>query len=205
MPGPPKAPPVVCLLGGMGSGKSAVAAELARRGGRVISGDQLGHEALRQPAIREAVVQRWGLEVLDEKGNINRQRLGAIVFADPAQRRALETLVHPWIGRRLAEEIAAAKSDPACRLIVVDAAILLEAGWDCNCEVIVFVHAPRSVRLRRLAQARGWSEQEVNARARAQLPLARKISRADFVIDNEGPLETLTRQIDELLARLGAG
>jgi dephospho-CoA kinase len=198
-------PPVVCLVGGMGSGKSAVAEELARRGARVISGDRLGHEALRQPAIRDAVVQRWGPDVLDEEGNISRPRLGAVVFGDPQERRALEALVHPWIGRRIEEEVAAARADPACRLVVVDAAILLEAGWDRCCGYVVFVHAPRAVRLKRLAQARGWTEKEVDARMRAQLPLARKVGRADFVIDNGGSLETLARQIDDLLDRLGAG
>src|SRR3954466_9621810 len=99
---------VIGLIGGIGSGKSRVAAEFVRHGARVVSGDQAGHEALRQPEIRSRVVERWGPEVLDEKGEINRRRLGAMVFADPTELRALEALVFPWIERRLRVEIDAA-------------------------------------------------------------------------------------------------
>jgi dephospho-CoA kinase len=199
-PGHRPGPLVIGLIGGMGSGKSQVAAELARRGARVISGDQLGHEALREPEILSQVVKRWGPAVLDQDGRIDRKRLGAVVFADPHQRRALEALVFPWIGARMSEELTAAKG--ACGLVVIDAAVMLEAGWDPNCDVIVYVHAPRSVRLKRLAEQRGWSEMEVNRRAQAQLSLTEKASRADFVLENSGDRKQLGTQIDELLRQL---
>src|SRR5260370_42696795 len=86
---------VIGVIGGMGSGKSQVAAELAKRGARVISGDRLGHEALRQPEIRSQILERWGGGILDEKQEIDRRRLGAIVFADVGERRKLEALVFP--------------------------------------------------------------------------------------------------------------
>src|SRR5579884_1022824 len=107
------AKPVIGLVGGIGSGKSAAAAAFARRGGRLIVGDDVGHLALRQPDIREAVVRRWGKELLGDDGEIVRRRLGAIVFADAGERRALEEIVHPWIRRRIEEEIARAQADPA--------------------------------------------------------------------------------------------
>src|SRR5689334_1195329 len=94
-------PPVVGLIGGMGSGKSLVAEVFCRRGATLISGDQLGHEALRQPEIYSEVVRRWGTGVLEPDGAISRRRLAAIVFGDPKERRALETLVFPWITRRI--------------------------------------------------------------------------------------------------------
>jgi dephospho-CoA kinase len=193
--------PVLCLIGGIGSGKSRVAAELERRGGRVVSGDQLGHEALRQEEIRRQVVGRWGTKVLDEHGEVSRKALGTIVFADPTERRDLEELVFPWIGRQLEAAVAAAKEDPAVRFVVVDAAVILEAEWNRSCDRIVYVHAPRAVRLKRLAQ-RGWTEEGADARARVQLPLAEKVSRAHEVVDNSGSLEELGRQLDELLGRL---
>src|SRR5438309_989747 len=96
--------PVIGLVGGMGSGKSLVAAELARRGGHVISGDQLGHEALQQPLIRAQIKQHWGTEVFDEGENIDRRKLGARVFSDARERKALEALVFPFIERRITEE-----------------------------------------------------------------------------------------------------
>jgi len=131
---PARRVPVIGLLGGIGSGKSQVAALLARRGARVIAGDELAHEVLRQPAIRDAIAARWGRGMLDEQGQVQRRRLGAIVFADSCERRALEAMVHPWIQGRIARQVAAAREDPAVRLIVLDAAVMLEAGWDDVCD-----------------------------------------------------------------------
>src|SRR5262245_29869148 len=88
-------PLVIGLVGGIGAGKSAVAAEFARRGARVIAGDVLGHEALRQPEVRAAIIRRWGPGVLDEHGQVDRKKVAAIVFADPDQRKALEEMTHP--------------------------------------------------------------------------------------------------------------
>jgi len=96
--------PVLGLIGGIGSGKSSVAAEFAKCGACVIAADQLGHEALRQPSIKEKVLARWGRET-ETDGEIDRRKLGQIVFADPKQRRELEALVHPWIKRRIEEEL----------------------------------------------------------------------------------------------------
>ena len=195
--------PVVGLIGGIGSGKSWVAEALARHGAYVVSGDQLGHEALRQPEILARVAQRFGAGVLDEEGKVNRRRLGALVFADPVGLRALEALVFPYIERGLEREIARAQVDPNVSLIVLDAAVLLEAGWNKHCNGVVYVHAPRAVRLARLAGQRRWSAKEVAARENAQMPLTEKVTRADYVVDNSGPPEQLEAQIGRLLDQLG--
>lgn len=192
--------PVIGLIGGMGSGKSTLAAELARRGARVLSGDQFGHDALRQAAIRDQVVARWGAEVLDEGGEINRRALAARVFASVEERTALEQISFPWIERRFREEIDAARNDPLVALIVLDAAILLEAGWDKLCDWIVCIQAPREERLKRLAAQRQWTPADVAAREAAQLPLADKVARADVVLDNTGSPEQLSRQAEAVLA-----
>ncbi|MBV9122364.1 MAG: dephospho-CoA kinase [Planctomycetes bacterium] len=198
-----KAKLVVGLIGGMGSGKSRVAAEFARHGARVVAGDPLGHEGLRQPELREQVVQRWGPGVLGADGEIDRRKLAAKVFADPVELRALERILFPWIERRLAEEIDRAQHDPTVSLIVVDAAVMLEAGWDRNCDLLVYVHAPRDERWRRLAQQRGWNAKEVEEREQAQLPLTEKVRRADVTVDNSGSAESLARQVADLLGRWG--
>jgi dephospho-CoA kinase len=195
--------PVVGLIGGIGSGKSQVAVALVRHGAYLISGDQLGHEALRQPDIKAQVVQRFGPEIVDEQDNISRRRLGALVFADAGQRRALEELVFPWIERRIGEEIARARTDPNIALIILDAAIMLEAGWSKCCNRLVYVHTPRAVRLARLAGQRGWSAKEVAARENAQMSLTDKVTRADYVVDNSGPPEELERQVKDLLRTWG--
>jgi dephospho-CoA kinase len=193
----PKA--VIGLVGGIGSGKSRVASLLRDRGGRVIAGDDLGHEALRQTAIRDEITNRWGKELLDASGQINRRHLAAIIFADAEQRHALEAIVHPWIKQRMRDEVANAQMDGKVRFVVVDAAILLEAGWNDLCDRLVFVDAPAEIRRRRIAEQRGWTAAEVQARERAQLPLTAKAVQADYTLDNAGSLESLTRQVDGLL------
>jgi len=130
---------VVGLIGGIGSGKSRVAAAFAGYGARVISGDTLGHEALDQPQIKKKVAERWGSRVLDRQGKIDRPALGTIVFADAAERKELEALVHPYIKGRLAEEIAAARANKDVNLILVDAAVMVEAGWSEHCDRILFL------------------------------------------------------------------
>src|SRR5262249_40180134 len=135
------------------------------------------------------------------EGEIDRKAVARIVFADPAERQALEAIVHPWIGRRVREEVAAAQADPGAALVVLDAAGILEAGWNNVCDWLLYVHAPRAVRLRRLAEQRGWSPKEVEARESAQLSLTDKVTRADCAVDNSGPPDHTTRQVDDLLRR----
>jgi dephospho-CoA kinase len=196
---------VIGLIGGIGSGKSLVAAEFARRGAAIIAGDQLGHQALRQPAVKEQVVKRWGKGMLDDSGEIDRRKLGRVVFADQKELRALEGITFPWIERGIEDGIRTARADPQAALVVLDAAVLLEAGWNRYCDRIVYVHAPRARRLERVARQRGWSEKEVDARARAQWPLTDKVSRADDVVDNSrSPAET-ARQVQALLGCWGLG
>ncbi len=195
--------PVIGLVGGMGSGKSLVAEVLAASGGKIVSGDLLGHEALRQPGIQAQVVQRWGTGVLDANGAVDRRRVGPIVFADPKQRQALESLVFPWIGRRIQEEIESGQQDPKVAFLILDAAIMLETGWSDVCDRLIFVDAPREARLRRLAQQRGWTAEEVDAREKAQMPLTEKKQRADIVLENSGSSEQLQRQVHDLLERWG--
>ena len=193
---PPKV--VLGLVGGIGSGKSVVARLLAERGGCVISADPIAHEALRDPEIRARVLQRFGPEVLGADGEIDRSRLATPVFADEKARRELESWVFPWVGIRSAERIAQANADPAIRFMVLDAPVLLEAGWKNLCDRIIYIDAPRAVRLARLAQ-RGWTYEQVMVRERAQLPLAEKARLADAAVDNGGALEATARQIDHLL------
>lgn len=194
--------PVVGLIGGIGSGKSLVAGYLAELGARVIDADKIGHEALRQPEVREQAIHRWGPAILTEEGNIDRRKLGRIVFADASERRALEAMVHPWIGRRIHEQLTHAQHDPQARFVVLDAAILLETGWDRVCDYVIYVDSPRAERLQRLQAQRGWNEKEVTAREGSQLPLEEKRGRADAIVDNSGDPAQTRRQVEQLVKKL---
>lgn len=189
------------IVGGIGSGKSLVAEAFRKHAGYLIPADQLGHEALRQADIRSRAVERWGTGILNEHGEADRQKIGAIVFASADELRALEVMVFPYIEKRIEEEIAQARCQPDVKFIILDAAILLETGWQRNCDKVVFVDAPREVRLARLREKRGWSEQEVNRREAVQMPLDEKKRHADAVIVNDAGPDKVARQVQDLLVQ----
>jgi dephospho-CoA kinase len=194
--------PVLGLVGGIGAGKSTVANALARHGGKVVAADPLGHEALEQPDIRARVLDIWGgRDILTLQGTIDRKKLGRIVFPSPVERSRLEHLVHPYIEGRIKEEVAKAQADPAAKFVVLDAAIMLEAGWADVCDKLIFVDAPRSVRLARVQGQRGWTDQDLANREAVQMPCDKKKERADAVIDNGGPPEATGAQVDQLVRK----
>jgi len=189
---------VIGLLGGVASGKTFVAEQLARLGASVLDADRAAHEVLRLPQIEQAVRDRWGAEVFGPDGRIDRASLARIVFADPPlgpqERKHLESLTHPEIGRLLKRQVQALAAS-GHRVAVLDVPLLLEAGWDRCCDKLVFVEVPRQVRLSR-ALARGWSEKAFAAREDAQESLDLKRMRADVVLDNSGSSEYTRAQVE---------
>jgi dephospho-CoA kinase len=192
-------------VGGIGSGKSLVARILVERGGTLIAADQAGHDALLQPQIRDGIVTRWGAELLDEQGFVDRRILGKIVFSDPSQRRELEQLVFPWIENRLKQQIQDAFSDARTSFVVLDAAIMFEAGWNEVCDSIVYIDAPREVRLERVVKQRGWTAEEFFQREAAQWPPETKKPLAQAVIDNSGSESATRTQVEQLLRQWNLG
>jgi dephospho-CoA kinase len=198
----PKRKPVIGLVGGIGAGKSTVAAALVRHGGRVIAGDPLGHEALEEPEIRERVAGAFaGRDILTADGSVDRKKLGRVVFPSPVERSRLEHLVHPYIEERIRQEIDKAMADPSVKFVVLDAAIMLEAGWDDVCDKLIYVDAARPVRLARVQNQRGWTDVDLANREAVQMPPEKKKERADAVIDNGGAPEATIAQVDQLLKR----
>ena len=189
--------PVIGLIGGIGSGKSLAAGLLAERGAFVIDADTVGHALLNQRPVRELVIAKFGEGILapsedDQPGPvIDRRALGAIVFSDPEALRALEAILHPRMRDTFARAIARTVRRGRASAVVLDAAILLEAGWDRLCDRILFIDVSRDCRLARLQQQRGWTEDVLDARERAQWPLEPKRTRADAVVSNEGSPEEL--------------
>lgn len=192
--------PVLGLIGGIGAGKSTAAACFAARGGFVVDCDRLGHVALDLPQVKRQLVDRWGEPVLNPDGTANRRAIGGIVFHTPGEREWLEGVVFPVIGDLARAEIARAEADPAVRFVVLDAAVLLEAGWGPMCDKVVYVDAPREVRLARLAARSRWTAADLTAREAAQWPAERRKAAAHAVIVNDGPLEQLQERVDQTLA-----
>jgi dephospho-CoA kinase len=194
---PSSTKPIIGITGGIGAGKSTVARILSQLGCFVVDSDDLARQALLDPVVLETLVLWWGRGILDPQGQIDRRAIAGIVFTRPAERKRLESLVHPWIEkRRLARFKTAPDAAPA---LVIDAPLLVEAGIDEQCDAVIFVNSDRSVRLDRLTQNRGWSDRELNQREESQLPLDAKRSRADYVIDNDGDLPSLTGRVRQTL------
>jgi dephospho-CoA kinase len=193
------AKPIIGIIGSIGAGKSLIASELARLGGFLITADALGHEGLRSPAIKSQVRARWGDGILKPDGEIDRRKLGGIVFADAKERQALEGMQFPFIGARVREEIAKGERDLAARFIVLDAAVLLEAGWKNECDRLLFVDAPRATRLARLRQNRNWTEQELDNRERSQMSLDEKRHAADVILVNGGSSADAAEKVRTIL------
>lgn len=196
--------PVVGLIGGIGSGKSLAAASLAERGATLLDADAIGHVLLDQSPSRDRVLERFGEQILapwTEEGvrrPIDRRALGALVFARPEALRDLEAILHPAMRKTFEKAIGRESRRGKVPAIVLDAAILYEAGWDTLCDAVVFVDASPETRLARLEASRGWTAEVLAAREKAQGPLEEKRRQADHVLPNEGTPEALEVAIRNL-------
>lgn len=190
------------LTGNIGSGKSTVARLLAGRGVPVVDADLIAREVVLpgRPALAEIAARFPG--VVSARGVLDRKALGARVFADEGERRALNAIVHPRIAEETAARMArlAAEQQP---LAIYEAALIVENGMQGGLAGLILVTAPQEVQLARLRARDGLTEADAKARIAAQLPQAEKARLADFVIDNAGPPEALVAQVDALLDKLG--
>jgi len=191
---------LVGLTGGIGAGKSAVAARLAELGAVVIDSDQLAREVVAPGTEGLAeVVATFGPGVLGPDRALDRPALGRLVFADPAGRQRLERIVHPLVRARTAHLVAAA---PAGSVVVNDVPLLVEAGLADTFELVVVVLARVPTRLKRLVEGRGMSEAEARARIAAQASDEQRRAVADVVLENDGTLAELCAAVDQLWLRL---
>jgi dephospho-CoA kinase len=188
---------LVGLTGGIGSGKSTVARMLEERGAIVFDADVLAREAVAPGTPgHDAVVERFGPNVLLPGGGIDREALASIVFADPAARRDLEAIVHPGVRRLFAEGCERYQHTDA--VVVFSAPLLVETGMHTAFDVLIVVTASPERQVERLLRDRGMSESAARARIEAQLPLERKAEVADVIVDNDGPIDELEGQVDRV-------
>ncbi len=195
---------VIGVTGGIASGKSFVSSELARSGGAVIDVDRVARDLVEpgQPSLT-AIVREFGAEFLRPDGTLDRRALGRLVFSDPEALRRLDAIMFPAMRRAVRERMR--RASRSCDPIVVDAAVLYEAGLDKLVGHVVAVTAAEATRVARIMARDGLSREEALERVRAQAGLEEKARRADFVIDNSGSREETKKQVERVLGQLGIG
>jgi dephospho-CoA kinase len=193
---------VLGVTGGIGSGKSTVAALLRKRGARVVDADAVVRDLYAGGDLPAAIAARFGPGVLDTAGAVDRKALGAMVFADAERRRELERLVHPAVRREALARLAAWRREGFRGIAVLDAALLVESDFEYPLDALLVVTAPRRVRLDRL-ERRGLPREEAERRMGAQADDDAKRARADFVVENGGTVGDLEREVERVLRELG--
>jgi dephospho-CoA kinase len=190
----------VGLTGGIASGKSTVSSILRELGAVVIDADQIAREVVAKgtPGLA-AVVEAFGPEMLTPEGDLDRPRMGALVFGDEAARRRLEGIVHPLVFERYAELEAAA---PAAAIVVHDIPLLVESGRAAEFDAVIVVDAPEELQLERMVRDRGWTEEDGRSRIAAQATREQRRAVATYLIENTGTREDLRRQVTEVFAEL---
>ncbi len=193
---------LVGLTGGIGSGKSTVAARFAERGAEVIDADAIAREVVEPggPAL-PALVERFGEGILQDDGRLDRRALAAVAFADDRSRADLDRLTHPHVAGRIASriaEIGGREGARADQIVVVDHPLLIETQQTARFDAVVAVLAPRDVRLARLCENRGLDRADVEARMRAQVDDAARRAAATHLIDNSADLDDLNDQVDAI-------
>jgi len=196
----PRRIPLIGVAGGIASGKSLITEQLRNRGAAVIVADLAAHNVLKLEEIKAVARERWGDAIFGSDGEIDRPRLGKIVFAPPpegpAELEYLEHLVHPRVRQLIRQQIDELTSQPNTRAIVLDVPLLFESGWNTFCDTILFVDAPRGARLERAGE-RGWSAEEFDRREAAQLAVESKRQQSSHVIDNSGSKQSSQEQVDK--------
>ena len=185
------------LTGGIATGKSYVLEQFRRRGVPCLDSDELAHGVTAAGTeATAAIAERFGREVLAPDGSVNRAKLGPIVFADPAARRALEAIVHPAVYRSLSAAVRAFELS-GDSLMVADIPLLFETGAETQFDRVIATACPPPLQLARLVE-RGLSETAARQRLAAQWPTENKTARGDFVIHTDGAFADTERQVDEV-------
>jgi dephospho-CoA kinase len=205
-PDPPDRSPVIGVTGGIGAGKTSFARELERLGCRVIDADAVARILLdSRPDLRSEIAKAFGPSVVDASGNLIRSALGRIVFSDDESLHRLNGIVWPPLIRALADEIGRARiADPAA-VIVVDMAVLFEAGCEHLFDAVIDVQAPMEARIRRVMAARGWDRETVLDRMAGQMAPDERARRSDWTIRNDGSQEDLRREAVEWYRKTTSG
>ncbi|KQR85228.1 dephospho-CoA kinase [Microbacterium sp. Leaf179] len=195
--------PLLALTGGIASGKSTISGFLAAKGAVVVDADAIVRE-VQAPGtpVLDGIAAEFGPEVLRADGSLDRAALGARVFGHPDRLAALNALVHPAVRAESVRRFRAALDADPEAVVVYDVPLLAEARAGDEWDLVVVAHAPAAVRVRRLVETRGMSEDDARARIASQVSDDERLALADVVIDTAADLDATRRQVDELWARV---
>lgn len=188
---------IVGLTGGIGTGKSTVAALFRKLGFTIFDADILAHDLVKPGSTAfTLVIDAFGQSVVTETGELDRKKVADIVFNDPEKRKILENILHPLIIGKILEQVEQSFE----KIVIIVAPLLIESGLDTECDMVIVVTASENTCIRRTIERDSTDAKEVIARIKAQLPSDLRLQRADLVITNDGSLEELEDRV-----RLAAG
>lgn len=190
--------PVIGLLGGPCSGKSAAAHILAGLGCAVISADELAHEQLEENQTRQALRKAFGDKFFDNAGRLDKRKLSEIVFANRANVEKINSIIHPPVLEKTQRLIERYKIDEQVRAIVLDVPLLVETGWEKNCDILIFIDSDEDKRLQRAAKKGDYFVKQLKKRENYQISLDKKADIAQYIIRNNSGLSALAEQVTKV-------
>jgi len=192
--------PVIGLVGAVGSGKSTVADEFGKLGCGVVKADVLNHQILREKNVVAQVVMWWGDKVLDGCGGVSRDKIGEIVFDNPEELARLTKLVHPRILELQRLMVQGYMANPAVKAIVLDVPLLVEVGWEKQCDCLVYVEVAEAIRRGRLREKRGWGLEKIKKIENLQIVLDKKAKMSEYVVSNSSDIPDLALQVAKIFS-----
>ncbi len=194
--------PIIGILGGIGAGKSTVAAEFVKLGCEKIDADEIAHKVLARKEVVEKIVNFFGKAILDSKEKIDRNKLADIVLAGSDDLSLLNRIVHPLVLARTEELINRHNRNTNVKAIVLDMPLLAEIGWDKRCDKLVFIDCRRQLRLARMRKKTGFNENRLKIRESFQISLDKKVAIADNILYNNSGFSALVKQVAEVFTSI---
>jgi dephospho-CoA kinase len=193
---------IIGIVGGMCSGKSTAARELAKSGCAVIDADEMAHQLLDDESVRAKIVQVFGEEVLEKEGKVSRAELAKRAFSDADELALLTEILHPPVLAKVEELIGAYESKPGVKAIVLDMPMLAEVEWEKRCDYVIFIDCEEPKRLERAQKTGIFSADEVKKRENLQISLDKKRVIADNIVNNNSDLSSLSKQIANIFSNI---
>ncbi|TXC90180.1 dephospho-CoA kinase [Metabacillus litoralis] len=193
---------VIGLTGGIASGKSTISSMLQEKGIRVVDADHIARVVVEvgEPAYNQ-IVEEFGIEILKEDKTINREKLGTIIFSDENKRQTLNSIVHPAVRKEMLKQVEEEKNKQS-NAVVLDIPLLFESKLTHIVDKTLLVYVDQETQMKRLMKRNGYNEEEAKMRMDSQLPLYEKRELSDYIIDNNGSIESTKKQLNDLLEKI---